>query len=471
MEASLMYEMLYTKASVVYTMGGYLLRLTAPLATSTAIILFCQYPKNNVELPDLVVTYIVLGASLVLDVIWLVMALSSTWTYAFLSTRSGSWLHHKILCGGWWCCFRRFAMRLHPCRLLGKDPRGYKMWSGTIGRFNLLQECTRTPGLTERLCRWLLAITNLGLLEDASKEYRIWKCLSQLPQDVKALVFEQIRQRLSGPDTAYSMKDIRALWGQEAVKRRSNIFDGLMLPYFGREFQEDILLWYIATTIYLCSGNQQQLITGANAAERQLKHVRAIEVLSEYLMFLVMLRPHMVPDPSLLRLCDVTSQALKEEYDKDKENKSCCAARKRKLAEILHSKEKSKSLVNSDDNSRRLISDAARLAIALQDVEAKQVKDVVELIFDVWVDKLLYASIRCTRESHARQLGRGGELITIVWIVAEHAGLFPIGEKIYDEPPKRPDNDDVDPNKTCCQKNLDEEPVCPYFCCEKGHYC
>ena len=106
------------------------------------------------------------------------------------------------------------------------------MWSGTIGRFNLLQECTRTTGLTERLCRWLLAIINLGLLEDASKEYRIWKCLSQLPQDVKALVFEQIRQRLSGPDTAYSMKDIRALWGQEAVKRRSKIFDGLMLPYF-----------------------------------------------------------------------------------------------------------------------------------------------------------------------------------------------------------------------------------------------
>ena len=85
-------------------------------------------------------------------------------------------------------------------------------------------------------------------------------------------------------------------------------------------------------------------------------------------------------------------------------------------------------------------------------MKAKHVKEVVELIFDVWVDKLPYASIRCTRESHARQFGRGGELITIVWIVAEHAGLFPIGEKIYDEPPNRPDNDDVDPNKACCQK-------------------
>jgi hypothetical protein len=464
-EASLMYDMLYTKASVVYTTGGYILRLIAPLATSTAIVLFCLYPKDTVELPDLVVTYIVLGASLVLDVVWLVMALSSTWTYVFLAARSGTWLHHKVLCGGWWCGFRRFAMCLHPCRLLGEDPTRYKMWSDTIGRFNMLQECTRTPGLTERLCRWLA--TNLGL-EDASNEYRIWKCLSQLPQDVKGLVFERIKERLSGSKT-YFMKDIRAFWGQEAVKRRNNIFDGLMLPYFGHEFQEDILLWHIATTIYLCSGNQPQLISGANAAETQRNHVKAIEMLSEYLMFLVMLRPHMVPDPSLRRLCDVTIQALKEEYvKKDKENNPCCAARKQKLAEILHSREKSKSLMNSDAN-RRLVSDAARLAIALQEVKAKKVKDVVELIFDVWVDKLLYASVRCTRESHARQLGRGGELITIVWIVAEHAGLFPIGREIYDKQIKTPDKD-PDPENTCCPKNL-EGPVCPHFCCEKDHYC
>jgi hypothetical protein len=177
----------------------------------------------------------------------------------------------------------------------------------------------------------------------------------------------------------------------------------------------------------------------------------------------------MVPDPSLRRLCDVTIQALKEEYvKKDKENNPCCAARKQKLAEILHSREKSKSLMNSDAN-RRLVSDAARLAIALQEVKAKKVKDVVELIFDVWVDKLLYASVRCTRESHARQLGRGGELITIVWIVAEHAGLFPIGREIYDKQIKTPDKD-PDPENTCCPKNL-EGPVCPHFCCEKDHYC
>ncbi|CAL5033724.1 unnamed protein product [Urochloa decumbens] len=266
-EASLIYDMLYTKASVVYTIGGYFHRFISPIATSAAIFLFSQYPKNNVERPDLIITYMVL---------------------------------------------------------------------------------------------------------------------------------------------------------------------------------EDILLWHIATAIYLWSGNQQQLIRGANAATTQLKHVKAIEVLSEYLMFLVILRPHMLPDPALGKLCEVTMKALRDESIKDKENNPGCAARKQKLAEILHSKEKSEKLMNSDAN-RCLVSDAARLAIALQEVKAAQVKDVVELIFDVWVDKLLYAAIRCSRESHARQLGRGGELITIVWIVAEHAGLFRIGETSY-KPTKKPPNNDIDDN-------------------------
>ncbi|CAN6247754.1 unnamed protein product [Urochloa humidicola] len=464
-EASLIYDMLYTKASVVYTIGGYFHRFISPLATSAAIFLFSQYPKNNVEPPDLIITYMVLMFALVLDVMWLVMALASTWTYGFLTARSGTWLHHKVLCSGWWCCFRQFALCLHPCRLLGKDPSSYRMWSNTVGRFNMLQECTRTPGLLKRLCGVLA--TFLGLA-DVSKEYRIWKCLSQLPPGVKELVFERIKKRLSGTN-AYSMKDIRALWGKEAVNRRKKVFDGLVLPYFGNEFQEDILLWHIATTIYLWSGNQQQLIRGANAATTQLKHVKAIEVLSEYLMFLVILRPHMLPDPALGKLCEVTMKALRDESIKDKENNPGCAARKQKLAEILHSKEKSEKLMDSDPN-RRLVSDAARLAIALQEVKATQVKDVVELIFDVWVDKLLYAAIRCPRESHARQLGRGGELITIVWIVAEHAGVFPIGEG-SNRPTKPSDNNDgVDSEKTCCQKGP-VEPVSPQFCCEKDYYC
>jgi hypothetical protein len=58
----------------------------------------------------------------------------------------------------------------------------------------------------------------------------------------------------------------------------------------------------------------------------------------------------------------------------------------------------------------------------LLQVEEKYMPKLMELVFDVWIDKLLYAGTRCCRESHAKQLSHGAELTSIVWIITEHAG-------------------------------------------------
>lgn len=50
------------------------------------------------------------------------------------------------------------------------------------------------------------------------------------------------------------------------------------------------------------------------------------------------------------------------------------------------------------------------------------IEGMLEYILDVWVHMLVDASLRCSRESHAKQLSRGGELITIIWVATEHAG-------------------------------------------------
>lgn len=54
----------------------------------------------------------------------------------------------------------------------------------------------------------------------------------------------------------------------------------------------------------------------------------------------------------------------------------------------------------------------------------KEELDIVQVILDVWVKMLFYASYQCSKESHAKQLSQGGELTTIVWLMAEHVGLF-----------------------------------------------
>ena len=62
---------------------------------------------------------------------------------------------------------------------------------------------------------------------------------------------------------------------------------------------------------------------------------------------------------------------------------------------------------------------------------------MMSLIFRAWVRFLVYTSVRCARDSHAKQLACGGELTTIIWILNEHAGIFRIdGDQGDDEKDK-----------------------------------
>jgi len=112
--------------------------------------------------------------------------------------------------------------------------------------------------------------------------------------------------------------------------------------------------------------------------------------------------------------------------------------------------------INNADT--RLISDGIDLATMLLQVEETHMPELMELVFDVWIDKLLYAGTRCRRESHAKQLSHGAELsqlTSIVWIITEHAGPFRIGETIEGSPfPMIENHDPPPPPKK-------EEPAAP----------
>jgi hypothetical protein len=97
-ELSLMYDVLYTKAAVIYTWYGYLSRLVFPLATIAAFWLFelsgNTYGYRRI---DVAITYILLVGAFLLDVAALFRALGSTWTCSFLLTRGWSEIGHVIM--------------------------------------------------------------------------------------------------------------------------------------------------------------------------------------------------------------------------------------------------------------------------------------------------------------------------------------------------------------------------------------
>jgi hypothetical protein len=301
--------------------------------------------------------------------------------------------------------------------------------------------------------------------------------LRELPQDVKESLIQRVQRILvstknnnadkktdeNGIGCRYTLVDIRTLWGQQALEdAKTNLFgrgrkNGRKtsnkkpkLPSFGREFEEDVLMWHMATCILFSSSSGKESIVsipGGSSADAADAHVTAIKVMSEYLMFFVAVRRHMLPGLVLHSLLEKIRQTLHEIWDGGKKkttggssssSSSSTAAKdtpppQDRLAEMLLERLKAGRRWFDRNEGRLVVGNAAALANTLIETgisvqKRRQVPQLLEFIFNVWVDKLLYAAARCSVESHAKQLSRGGDLTTILWLIAQHAGLFRIGE-------------------------------------------
>ena len=114
-ELSLMHDILYTKAAMVHIWFGYCIRIVSVLTVSTLLLLFWFSIKAGYNRVDVVITYALFGGALLLEMISLLGALFSTWTFAFLCSTQWSGLRLAALCSGRWDQLRR----VHP---LGHNP-------------------------------------------------------------------------------------------------------------------------------------------------------------------------------------------------------------------------------------------------------------------------------------------------------------------------------------------------------------
>ncbi|KAL5214794.1 hypothetical protein ABZP36_003946 [Zizania latifolia] len=295
MELSLMYDVLYTKAAVIHTWHGYCIRFASLHFTAIAFWLFSLSSKDGYRWSDVYITYLLLIVTFLLEVRWLLSALASTWTYAFLiNTNSG--LRHAALCSGRWRRLRRFVMSLDLCRLaLVRDPSSYRMWSGKIGQYNLLSECTHD------MTSFYRTLAQRFGSEDSWKEYKYcYSGVLHISSPVRNILFNNIWDKLK---LAYKPEEMRAMAAMPVPHdndaRRRNKLDKALR--FAPELQDYILTYHLATDIFLqCSGQK-----GAACA-----FVKTIEVLSNYMLFLSVVRPYMLPGLKIHSLYTATRDAL-----------------------------------------------------------------------------------------------------------------------------------------------------------------
>nr|AHW98500.1 hypothetical protein [Oryza brachyantha] len=486
MELSLMYDVLYTKAAVAHTWFGYGVRVVSPAVSATALPLFWFQGKDGHHSSDVSITYMLMASTVLLDIRCLLRAVVSTWSYAFLLDRPCCWLHHVHGLPARWRAFRRFILSLHPCRLLGKEPTSYRTWSGTIGQYNLLHESTH-----DTTSKWSALVKKVASDEQWMEyEYHYSRGV-RISEYVKEKLFDCIWEYmwLAYPVIISKKQEGKEMGGaltcSAHVRSVTELAEAL---HFLPEFQESVLVLHIATDVLFCLA---ECDTNASSS-KQL--AMPIKVISDYMVFLVAVRPSMLPGLKLRSLYETTQLALEKIWTEERSSCNSTRTNEKCLVEILRAMEKeegNKTVLKNESNwrpgyrtrdmepdfvsklydSNMILSDGIKLAelmlrwlcfgyrenIPHTKSELKfgqmfpelmkfmrndqrcsyssndKMTQLLECIFKEWVRLLINASVKCTRDSHAKQLSRGCELTTVVWILVEHAGIFRINSDGRDD--------------------------------------
>uniref|UniRef100_A0A0D3FS90 DUF4220 domain-containing protein n=1 Tax=Oryza barthii TaxID=65489 RepID=A0A0D3FS90_9ORYZ len=277
MEVSLLYDIMYTKAGVIHTWHGYFLRVFSLLATAAALLLFHlslgTSSSHGDVLVDVAITYALLVGSILMDTWWLLAAAGSTWAYASLlrMPRRGR-LYHAAVCSGRWRQVRRVLRWIR--RIVNAEDS--RRWSGTIWQYSMLQYCTRDDSKDV----WYNRAKKILHVEWRKKEHR-YSGTTVIPDLVMEPVFNSLLKILQvddnesrneieplghngnedvppsyDPDNPMdSMGLLKAERGLRALRQAAIKHDKNIYLKFGRfirgEVQEQIIIWHIATDIYL----------------------------------------------------------------------------------------------------------------------------------------------------------------------------------------------------------------------------
>lgn len=324
--------------------------------------------------------YVLLAGAFFLELTSLLGAIGSSWMLAFLYSTRWSLLRHTALCGERFDRLRCKAVSLRrflSLITLGvAGAYGSRQWSGT----------TKPYG----------AVQHAALLQP--RHGSSWQVDHEtVPRNVSTIGV------------------VRKSWGEEALEKHEDLKWCL-----GVELSEGILMWHIGTDLFLIHRRRR--------SRDDYKTLRAIEQISNYMMFLLVKHPYMLPGLALNKLyqvtCDDMAKVWRAHHDR-KGGRSTLSSDDddrshdhgpllglfKTLLFGLHDETKRKELATALYDNRGSgitfsyktprLPFAVNLAHDLARKEGKR-EDILKVVLDVWMEILFYAANRCSGESHAK---------------------------------------------------------------------
>ncbi|EOY25670.1 Uncharacterized protein TCM_027053 [Theobroma cacao] len=384
-ELGLLYDLLYTKATLVHSCFGIFLRCITCLASVSALVTFSIIIDEHKHFPvDISVTYFLLVGAVVLEVYALFMLACSDWT--------------KLSLVGKETCF--------SLKRMTRDKR----WSRSIARYNLMKFCLKKEGT-----KCIKVGQLLGIYEKLEKHRNVeWQ--QGIDDDLKCLIFDQLGNRLQKPEDLSNAELCKKVLNY----RGECVLDELKWSTTEVEFDESILLWHIATQLCYHDDNRTQGFSSLNACSKISR------CLSEYMLYLVVMCPNMLPKGfGYIRY----KKACEEVIDffgrkRDMQMEEACKELLERGTNILQGNNIMEKLTVARSKPV-ILSKGCILAKQLQNLKPPNQarKEKWDMMNKVWVELLTYAAGHCGWKEHAQHLASGGQLLTHVCLLMAHFGI------------------------------------------------
>ncbi|XP_042483488.1 uncharacterized protein LOC122063853 [Macadamia integrifolia] len=385
-ELGFMCDLLYSKAALIYSTVGLVLRCISVLSIITLLVAFLKGVNHRYSHADIFITHILFSGAFILEIYAIFILISSDWAFLWIKKHNPQYIPLVV------------------SDALKKRSYSRKRWSNLVAQYNFISVCVkdRPPKILPKVQR-LLRIDKL-----LEKYY--YKYSKEVLFKSKEIIFEELKRKSRKVAKIEDVKNLCTSRGDDVLGNNSHLREKLQWSLNDVEFDQSILLWHIATDLcYECDNNISPFTE---------LHRETSKLLSDYMLYLLIMCPFMLPEGiGQIRFRDTREEAerfFKETDSKFDKIKAC-----EKLLEV---NTEIRPVEVKGDQSKSVLFDACRLAKSLQSFEGEKF-DKWEIMSNVWIEMLSYAAGQCRGTNHAQQLRRGGEFITHVWLLMAHLGI------------------------------------------------
>ena len=389
-ELSYIYDLMYTKAEVVYSIWGIVSRIIWIFLSLSVLVMFfpLMQKQRRYSKIEYYITLVLLVVALLLELLAIASLLQSDRTAHWLITNKKTTILQIVE------YFSPLAKR--------------RRWSDSL---RLLSFSPKEKVL-HQILKKLRIDEILEIQQDVTP--------AKFSEDLKNFIFDEIKQFRPREGNIGNATVLEALFGRRGGRTLERFNRHMELEWSVKlEFDQSVFIWYLATMI-LCSDLEEY----SYHFDTEVPKPQICEQLSQYMLYLLVEHPYM------LRIG--IGQIRFRDVHVDVQTFIQGGKTEERIASVI------KRTTKGGNKSNFLIVNACKLALAIknppkgdsgdktnevQERETTKRKGHWDMIANVWLEMLGHVANLCGGTNHACQLRKRGELLTHVWLLMAHLGL------------------------------------------------